>query len=39
MGIYLLHNLQYSVEAAAVHEFQDQVHYTLVIVGSKKGYL
>ena len=39
MGVHLLHYLQNSVETATVHEFEDQVHYTLVIVGTKKGYL
>jgi len=39
MRVHLLHYLQNSVETATVHEFEDQVHYTLVIVGTKKGYL
>lgn len=39
MRVHLLHYLQNSVETATVHEFEDQVHYTLVIVGAKKGYL
>jgi hypothetical protein len=39
MGVHLLHNLQNSVETATIHEFEDQVHNTLVVVGAKKGYL
>jgi hypothetical protein len=34
MGIYLLHNLQYSVEAAAVHKFKHEINNPLIIVSA-----